>query len=159
VTTFAAGDKLTALQVNDMQTKWARRTSDASPVNNSTTLVADDTLLFVVTANYTYRIRGRILFLSNSTPDLKIGWSYPTSTTMSWSLLGYSGGTYATYSGDQTYTPEIDGAGVADEVLIDGEVFVSSTAGTVNLKFAQNTANASNSYLMANSYLELLRQS
>lgn len=164
--TFATG-VLTTAQLNALSAyidqvegripAIAYKTADET-VNNSATLQSDNELLLPMSLTSTkYRLRSRCLFLSNTTPDLKIGWSGPSGFTMNWSIIGFQSGTFAAYAYDASGTPNIDGAGVNDEFFIDGTVTTSSTAGTLTLTWAQNTANASDTIMRAGSYIELAK--
>lgn len=151
---FASG-RITAAQLEALVPKIKIKVADET-VNNSATLQNDDELLFPVSASTNYILRGRIVFNTGATPDIKIGWTGPTGFTMDYSVLGFSGG--AAFSANrfsETGTPEVDGAGVADEFFLDGIVKISTTAGTLQFQWAQNTANASNTLVMANSYIAL----
>lgn len=150
---FASG-RVTAAQLEALVPRTIIKVADET-VNNSTTLQNDDELLFAVAANTKYVIRGRIKINTGATPDIKIGWTFPAGLTMDYSTIGFSGGAFAAYAFDQTGTPEIDGAGVADEFFIDGTVTVSSTAGTLQFQWAQNTLNASDTKVLAKSYITL----
>jgi hypothetical protein len=153
VSYFASG-RITAAQLEALVPRTIIKVADET-VNNSTTLQNDDELLFPVAASAKYTIHGRIKFITGATPDLKFGWTFPTGLTMDYSIIGFSGGTFAAYAFDQTSTPEVDGAGVNDEFFIDGVVTVSTTAGTLQFQWAQNTLNATDSKVLAKSYLTL----
>lgn len=160
MTTFAAGDEPTAAQLNQYAPKIVVQVADTSPpVNNSTTLVNDDGMVFALEANTRYVISGRVVFNSGATPDIKIGWTYPAGVTLNYSLTGYSGGAFSS-SGPytQTSTPAMDGGASDDEFMIRGVVTVSSTAGNLQLQYAQNTANASNTVIKAGTDIMLQMQ-
>lgn len=155
--TFAAGDKPTAGQVEELRIRSARATLDET-VNNTATLQNDDELFLTVAANSVYELSGVIYHNSGTTPDFKIGWTYPTGLTMKYPILGFNGGLFATTQYTEASTPAIDGAGTADEfTIVGGLVIVSSTAGTLQMQFAQNTANASNTTRITGSYFKLIK--
>jgi hypothetical protein len=155
--TFSAGQKVTAAQLNMLIPVFVRQVADTSPVNNSTTLVNDTEMVFPVAALTTYEIRGRILFTSATAADIKIGWTFPTGLTMFYSVTGFQGATFSSFDYIQTGNPTCEGAGVStnDEFMIMGIVVVSSTAGNLQLQFAQNTLNASNTVIKAGSHIIL----
>lgn len=126
---------------------------DNAFVNNSTTFVNDSDLFTSVAANATYEFRADIRYSTNATADLKIGWTFPAGLTMKYSALVIpaAGGALSLFALDQTSPLAVDGTGSV--MRLAGLVFVSSTAGTLQFQFAQNTANASNSFTQAGSYI------
>lgn len=132
-----------------------RKTSDET-VNNSTTLQNDDILFWSVGANdvwvFTLYIRGD----SSAIADLKVGWSVPASTVMSWKDVNTAEAA-AELTAASTDVFDGQGAGTAFTAVIQGVMVVSTTAGTAQLQWAQNTAEASNTKLLTNSYLLLYR--
>lgn len=155
-TTYAAALAAYIDQLEARVPSIAYKTADET-VNNSATLQSDNEMLLPMLVNTKYRLRSRCLFLSNATPDIKIGWSGPSGFTMNWSIIGFQSGTFAAYAYDATGVPNIDGAGVNDEFFIDGTVTTSSTAGSLTMTWAQNTANASDTIMRAGSYIELAK--
>jgi hypothetical protein len=129
-------------------------------VNNSTALVAVTGMSFAVAANARYNFLGRIDFITGATPDIKMGWSYPTGATMFWSAVGYDLAG-AIFDGDrfiETGVWAAAGAAANDEFLVWGALITSTTSGTFGPTFAQNTANASDTSINAGSDLTLLMQ-
>ena len=130
-------------------------------VNNSTTLVDATGMAVAVAANKTYHIVGRLEVNGNSTADFKFGFTYPSGLTMRYSALGFNtGGVYVSLDQIETSTPGFGAGGIAgvtdDVVDIVGTVFVGSTAGTLQVQFAQSTADASNTVLRGTgSYIEI----
>jgi hypothetical protein len=128
-------------------------------VNNSAALQNDDALLLAVLANAQYRFELRLEYISGTTPDLKIAWTFPAGTTMVW------GGAYADTAGAmvtngnflQTTTLAMGGTGTDVTAFFSGSVNTAGTSGTLQLQWAQNTANASDSKIYLGSYLLLDR--
>ncbi len=121
-------------------------------ITNSTTLQDDDELLFTPTINKTYGFMLFLLIANNSTPDLKLAFTVPSGATIltadsTWSakfLQGTRDGTTAT-----AVT-----AGTADLFLvIGGRVIMSSTAGTFNFQWTQNTSSATAEIVKQGSFL------
>jgi hypothetical protein len=114
-----------------------------------------------VVASAVYVLNGRLVYTSDSTPDFKFGWTYPTGLTMDYAVHGIAAATasYGVYTNSQTDTPALEGAGSSTkrEALLQGLVVVSSTAGTLQLQTAQSTANVSNTVLKSGSYVILTR--
>lgn len=138
---------------------YARKTADET-VNNSATLQNDDHLFVTVTANVVYLLTGRLAFNGNATADVKIGWTFPSGLTMRYTGTGFSAaGTFINPALIQTDTPGF-GAGALsgttdDAVVLNGLVIVGGTGGTLQMQWAQNTANASNTIMRANSFISL----
>jgi hypothetical protein len=157
----AAGAKLRGTVLSSLITEVrpvAAYKTATETVNNSNVLQNDDTLFVPVTANAVYEARGRFLYNGNSTADLKLGWTFPTGLTMSYTILGVFVATptvFSTSDFSQTSNPALEGAGADRTAIMWGLVTVSSTAGTLQLQWAQNAANASNTNMLAGSYLIL----
>jgi len=131
------------------ETRVALKAADQT-VNNSDVLEDCDDLKLEVGANEVWGFFLFILQISGATPDIKFGWTVPDSCTMKWTDLNHaSPGTLL--SELLTYTHP--GAGVNQHLAIDGLIVASSTPGTVQLQFAQNTAEVSDTKVLANSYL------
>jgi hypothetical protein len=156
----AAGAKLRASVLSSLITEvrpvTVRKTTNET-VNNSTTLQNDDELFIAVEASVTYDFEAEIIYNSGATPDLKFGWTFPSGLTMFYAVYAAGGGTFLGYNEIETSVPAVDGAGAAVGVLLKGTVIVSSTAGTLQLQWAQNALNASNTIVQAGSYIRLRR--
>lgn len=128
---------------------FARSTSNV--VRNNTTNFTDVTgVVFPVIANATYKVRYEVFYTAGTTGDLRLGWSFPvgatfkggrdelgnTSTTTSDNHLLDAAGDF--FAGNIS----CGGLGTTDLLVayIEGIVLVSSTAGTVQLRCAQNSA-------------------
>lgn len=155
--TFAAGDKPTAVQMEDLRGLRVMKASTET-VNNSATLQNDDELLLAVAANTTYRFLARLLFTSPTTPDIKFGFTYPAGATATYTLHGIApGGSFAAFHQTETTISAQEGTGSASACTMIGTWTISSSAGTVQLQWAQNTANASNTQILPGSFLELVK--
>lgn len=160
----AAGGKLRASVLDSLITEVrpvpAYKTADET-VNNSAALQNDDALFVAVEANAIYKVFARFLYNGNSTADFKLGWTFPTGLTMTYTLHGVYVATPTVFSTSefiQTGNPALEGAGADRAANIDGGlVTVGSTAGTLQVQWAQNTANGSDTKMRAGSYLILLQ--
>lgn len=165
---FLAGDRLAAGDLNDLLT--FARMAGSQTVNNSATLVSASGLSFALAASTTYAIDGWLRYTSNPTADVKFGWALPSGGAGWWSLLGPVtttapiGGaerqnytdfgavaltTALTCAGDDTST------GVTDICAVPRGYITTTTAGTLQLQFAQSTANATNTILGVGSWLRV----
>jgi hypothetical protein len=156
--TLSAGQDPTAAQWQTLLPIKAVKSIDET-VNNSATLQNDDALVLAVNSTATYEVSGIIRYNSGTTPDIKFAWTAPASATFFWECIGLdtgASGVTGTVSrqalaiGD---TVGIGGTGNDLAASIKGILTVASTAGNLQLQWAQNTANASNTIVRANSYI------
>ena len=138
-------------------------------VNNSNTLQDDDHLKWTVAANEVWLFELYLFYtVANAASDFKMGWTVPSGTTMLWNPYVYVTDVTkdtrwpATGTATQTVLGEgdtaISGAGTNNQQYrATGIVRVSSTGGTLQMQWAQNTAHASDSTLRKDSALILWR--
>lgn len=148
--------------VTELRPSFVRKGADET-VNNSAALQNDDALSLAVVADAVYRMWLRLIVNSGTTPDIKQGFTYPTGTTMTTEFF--------TGSTPDTAASVLQGPGTeatvaafscvaADQIIrVEGLVTVSSTAGTLQVQWAQNTATVSNTVVKAGSFLHLHRVS
>lgn len=169
--TWSVGETLTAANFNthirdnaQMTMHTLARKSADQIVNNSTTLVNDTHLSFSVLANDVWFFQAWLVIDSGTTPDIKFGWTLPASATMRWGYLGADpaaslpawqgvGGTAPTLATTGTVVQAGSGAGTAIGTAFAAIAAIAGTAGTVQLQWAQNTLNASDTKVLANSAL------
>lgn len=169
--TFTAGQKLRASQLNGALPILGRNTSDIT-VNNTTTQVNVTGLALALDANATYVLDGWIYYETNPTADIKFGVTMPSGATSVMSWRGPPVGTAPVvnqerinYIDSGAFAPGNYSLGGDDEftgaVWITAEpkgyITTSSTAGTFQVIVAQNTANASNTRVKANSWIRVFR--
>ena len=143
-------------------------------VNNTATLTTLTDFTYAPVANATYVAEFVLIYLSGTTPDVKFKWdiSSVSGCTIEWGQTGASainaaapsgGGAITTYNSmhDQTQTMALAGQGTGADNKVVVPVFAtihnSSTAGNLNLQWAQNTANASDTKLLVGSYMKITR--
>lgn len=153
---WRAGMKLTLARLQAMRWTYVLKTADET-VTSSTTMQNDNDLVIPVEANATYYARVHLAFGGLSGADIKTQWTVPTGTTG----LKFSRGpeigttdrqdtnmisavhnltTVRNYGCMSTLAANISGeAQIANEFL---RIVTSSTAGNVQLQWAQNTSNA-----------------
>lgn len=111
-----------------------------------------------------YVIDGYISYESSATADLKVGLVVPSGTTGSWTCYGPPN-TVSGNTGQTTYPvlgPNASqiiggsGAGVILAAHLRGRLTIT-TAGTVSMRYAQNTADPTNSIRHLNSWLHVRR--
>jgi hypothetical protein len=140
---------------------FVRRTANSAAVNNSTVLVNDGVLQLPVLANAVYEMKLVLLYNTNSTADIKIGFTAPAAAAMNFAQVG-AGLTPGTLEGDVRLafttlagTLAYGGIGADYYGRAEGVLVMAGTAGTLTLQFAQSTANASNTIILAGSALWL----
>lgn len=159
---FSAGSKLRASVLNALLAErmpiTARKTANETIISNST-LQNDDELFVAVEASCVYHMELRLSYTSALAPDLKLGWTYPTGTTIRWSGVDSdtAGALRITGNLTETSVPAICGSGGDLCADYTGVVITGVTAGTLTLQWAQNTLTASNSTVYAGSFLTIKR--
>jgi len=145
-------DKFLAL-LTELRPLTARKTADET-VNNSATLQNDNDLAWAVEADTVYDLRLLLGMNSGTTPDFRLAWTYPTGLTMFWSTIAKNASAVVAITDGliETTTATYDGQGARSPIYIDGLVVVGGTPGTLQLQWAQNTANASDTKVLAGSY-------
>ena len=150
---------------------YARRTVDGTAgtglVNNTTVLVNDPLLFGAVDTGATYQWDATIFYDSAAAADIKFAFTTPTFSAMRWSLTGLAT-TAAAAEGDMK-NATIGTSGIATQVggigvgtiltaRIEGYI-VTTAAGNIQLQFAQQTADVSNTTIRNGSYLRTWRVS
>lgn len=139
------------------------KTTDET-ITSDSTLSDDATLKFSVSANTKYRFRFVVFFRSPDTPDFKFALSGPSSPTLLSARMSYAAafgavihsrpfGQYSGLAASLTGSP----SGTENEggfVIIEGVLHNGANSGTVAFQWAQNTSDASNTTVLAGSYLE-----
>lgn len=160
--TWAAGQRVTAALLTAAQPALIYKTADES-VTSSTTLQNDDHLFVAVAANATYAIDCWLNFLANSPPDIKADWTIPAGATMNWAALGTGTANYSDHDASIVSHNVARGGkgnpGVPQSMNARGYLITGGTAGTLQLRWAQNTSNASATVLRAGSWIRLQRNS
>jgi hypothetical protein len=146
-------------QADDERPRWARRTTDGTPANANTTLAADSVLTLPVVASTVYELEAVIHFNSSTTADFKFGWLFPSGLTMVYAVWAQSGGNSLGFGQIHSSTPTIDGHGIHEAALVKGTVTVAATPGDLQLRCAQGTSHASDTTVLAQSYIKLTKTS
>ena len=143
-------------------------------VNNTTTLTTLTDFTYALVANATYVAEFVLIYLSGTTPDVKFQWdiSSVSGCTIEWGQTGASainaaapsgGAAITTYNSmhdvSQTMALAGQGAGPDNKVVVPvfATIHNSTTAGNLNLQWAQNTADASDTKLLVGSYMKITR--
>ena len=139
-------------------------------VNNSTTLQNDDELLFAVDASSTYWFEILLLDTCVSTSsDFKADFTVPSGTTMLYAPVNYQAAAQwdanvptvnsqglKTEASTPTWACPVSGTG---GLWMQGIVIVSGTAGNIQFRWAQNGLVASDTKILANSFIRYRKRS
>ncbi len=159
-------DRLTAIEA--LSTLFAYKTADES-VSSSTTAQNDDHLAATVAANARYIIdMWVVVFSSSETPDFQVNFTQPSLATVGYSSNGLAFSTTGTVVGsvqmqaliNQTSPTNRQTTGVVADntvVRISGLLTTSSTAGTLQFQWSQQTSNAAAVIVRAGSWMRLQR--
>lgn len=164
---FLAGQELRASDLNATIIRVAY--NSASTTKNASTTFGDATgLTIALEANTTYGWDCYLAYNTGRTPDVKIAWAAPAGATGHWGAYGLS--TTESGSGIGSLTAlRVNAYGDASPIVLGGNdtpsvpgpmvarpmgfIVVSATAGSLQLRFAQNTSNASNTVINAGCWL------
>ncbi len=133
-------------------------TETQNNVNNpGAALQADDELFFSIGANETWNYRFQLQMGVNATPDVKFSVTAPVGATCANSVTDEENAISVANLGCGTTSGIIAVATGTDVFVVSGSVTNGANAGTVTLNWAQNTANAANTTVIAGSFVEASR--
>lgn len=151
-----AGARITAAMLQAVAPVAAEKGAVQSVGN--TTLVNDDALFIPLLANAVYRFDCFLLYEGGTqgSSDLKWAWTGPSGFTINYSVNGVTTAGVATAGYVRGVTGAVVGTnGASNElgVLMTGTITTSSTHGTLQLQWAQNTSNATDTSVLPASNL------
>jgi len=162
---LAKGTALQGLRMNAGATasEWADmartiyKAADET-VNNSTTLQNDDSLVLPVAANEVWYFQMNVLYTSSGAADFKIGWTIPAAGALRWhAIYRNTAATDVVWAGGL----ETDVLSIAGTSALAVMVFATykggANAGDVQLQWAQNTAEVSDTKVLAGSAMIVTR--
>ena len=161
---FSVGGNLSVTGIG--QTLFARKTADQGI---ATTTVTDVTSLGLsLSANAVYELSGLLLCTATgNTPDIKFVWTFPAGTTLAYAMNGpQTGSTVTINSGEYlAITTSTSGSGTISigatttqmGTILRGVVVTSGTAGTLQLRYSQNTSDPATITVKAQSYISARR--
>jgi hypothetical protein len=160
---ISAGQRITGSLLTSMLPIVVYK-SAAEGVTSSTTLQNDDELFAALEANATYIMDGylQVRGAAPGSGDIKIDFTLPTGA----GLLYTSFGAVATSPAVQ-YEATVNAASTARSfatnastdmgAAIHASIIMGTTAGTVQLRWAQATSSATTTYMLGNSWLRFTR--
>ncbi|GAA3374745.1 hypothetical protein [Streptomyces racemochromogenes] len=166
---ISAGQRITAGLLTSMLPAPIVKPSDQS-VTSSTTNINDTALLSPVAANASYIVTGVLLYSARTDTDVKIGWTGPSGSTFDWIAHGQSQDGTGGLAGSGVVVDRqsigntsfpLGGFGAENSTFMTaplwGRLVTSSTAGTLQLNWAQRVSNATASIMRAGSWILLTR--
>lgn len=124
-------------------------------VNNSTTLVDDDTIKQTIQGKETWKFHLMLFVDSGATPDWKIGITAPSGATGYWEVMGSLADAITDVSTPGTTNLAMTGNPI--KVEISGVIINGVNRGDIQLQWAQNTADLSNTDVLAGSHGEFIK--
>lgn len=129
-----------------------RKTANET-VNTSATLQNDDDLYFYMNASEVWVFELHAGMNSGSTPNFKWAWTLQSGGAGTASYLDTAAGNGPLWDTDITSASAIGGQGAAASFHVWGVIVNSSTAGLQRIQWAQNTSDASDTILLAGTYM------
>jgi hypothetical protein len=160
--TVAAGGRILSSQIRGAVTLSSVRSTTQS-VTSSTALQNDNQLFFnSIPASTTWKFLLTVLYNGGTTgsSDIKVGWSLPSGATafgMSIAVANPLGVSIVYFTQATTVFSATNGTGSPLGAFFSGSIIMGSTAGTVQLQWAQNTSNATATTVMTGSDLTMWR--
>jgi hypothetical protein len=139
-------------------------TTATQTVNNTTTLVDVTQLAVYLAASESVFFEAVVRHNGDSTADIKIAFVAPAGATIRWDndqSIYIAAGDAVTISNAETSegaTRAFGAAAGTRTITIRGWVVMSTTAGALQMQFAQNTATVADTSILAGSTLRVLRQ-
>jgi hypothetical protein len=135
--------------------KSVRKSSDQT-VTSSTTLVNDSQLKFAVEASTTYVFQAWLYtYAADGTPDIKVTFTSPAGSTLFWSssqvIYNAAAATTLTVVAPGGTTGDLFVDSNLRAIQLYGTILNSTTAGDVQLQWAQNTSSANGTSVKAGS--------
>lgn len=137
----------------------ARKTSDQS-FNLTTVLQNDTELLASVAINAVYEGHIHLFYNSPTAADFKMDLSVPAgASAVGWSFAGVNAASAVAISAASAGVTVSGLGGTAADQTVDlfGLLITGGTAGTAQVRWAQDTGNATNTTVKATSYMSLRR--
>lgn len=147
------------------QTLWVRKAADEAR-QSVTSTSADSELVLALAANTHYEFEALILYDSSTTADFKATMAAPAGATCQFtsqqpasSVASLPGAAQAhkVYAAGDVSTPGAPGAATKTAMFIKGIVRVSSTAGNLSFNWAQNSTEAADTKVLADSYIKAVK--
>lgn len=138
-------------------TKVVRKTAETQAVNNSTTLVDDDALVFAIAANEIYVADFHLDISGNVAAGWKGAITVPAGATLKFQAEILAAAAIGVVGSTTTGGTAIGATAAIIQAHLHVCVVNGATAGNVQLQWAQNFAHGSDTKVLVNSYLRAER--
>ena len=146
-----AGSRITASAIRGVAPLTAYKATGQT-VTSSTTLVNDSDLFLTIAANGVYVVQAAILVTGSSGGNFKYTWTIPSGANGNMSSLQENTSSTLVNDGPSAWTATVTGS-ASQGFWLYGLLVNSSTAGTLQLQWAQNASNGTGTTVGAYSYL------
>lgn len=157
---IVAGSRITAALIASIAPLEFIKPAD-QPLTSSTAMQNDTALFLPVAAGATYDFGCYLDYeaAGPGTGDLAWTWALPAGATLRYASGHVNSGAFVftSYLGSATVIASGQGAGNILAVTMEGSLVTGSTAGTLQLRWAQNTSNATPTIVHAQSKIRLTR--
>ena len=156
----AAGGSATAAFVDSIATLGVVKPTDESLTSN-TTMQNDNDLVLAVAASTIYEFTCYLSYTAASGDDLKWVWQGPSGAFLRYCALHNEGGTTGLSNSNVNYgiasvvVAEGSGTGSGTVVFMHGTLRTGTTAGNLQLQWAQNVSSGSSTTVKQDSHLIL----
>lgn len=144
------------------------RTTDATAINNSTVLVSDAVLVAALPTAGRFQFELVMFYDSSTAADFKVAFTIPAAAVIRWGGVGPSTtvsagvgtGQFSVAIGSGTSIPYGgSGVGTANTMMMiaKGNVLMGGTAGNLQVQYAQQTADPTDTVVRAHSRLHVWR--
>lgn len=145
----------------------AFRTTDAAAINNSTVLVSDGVLLSPLPTAGRFQFSFVVFYDGSAAGDFKVAFTWPVGATATWGAQGMAttgaasvgDGQFQALATSGTAVPfGAGGVGTPSLIIIGhGTINMGGTSGNLQMQYAQNTADPTNTIVRAGSRLQVWR--
>lgn len=150
------------LVVESYTARVITKSAETQTAVSSTTLINDAHLVAAMAANTTYAFEFNLFYSSTATADFKVALTWPSGATCSWMVVGYldSSSTFqinltsAAYRAASGTAQNYGGGTDYPTMQIKGMLRMASTAGNLQLQWAQATSDASTTRLKQDSWMK-----
>lgn len=139
---------------------YVARTADATPVNNSITLVSDSVMTTTLASGLTYHYEGELIYDASTVADIRIATLWPAVTAGRFNAFGHDPTTTTSFksasvtASDSPISFGGTGVGTINVIRFSGYL-TTSASGTFAVRYAQQNLEATNLTVRASSYLRL----
>lgn len=163
IPTWVTGQVLTASDVDTWFVPLSSVKGSDQTVTSSTALVNDTALVLAAAANATYKFDCLVIYTGATGGDIQWTWAVPSGATLLYQCLHNEGGGTGLNNSHLVNTAGFTGLGAASGgttnigLGMTGTFQTSSTAGNLQLRWAQNASNATPTTVRALSSIMLRR--